>query len=219
MIAILFAVLVLISAFIVSPYSVTILVTPSNESEVDFVFIANTDSGPCSQRALDQWNKGAIDGVLLWTDQRKRLVLLGAVSPIQELVHRKLVAEGVPADVIQILPGERRSNWETARALKEWLTNHQEQRVSVICDLFSSRRWSLILDQILDDTTRARVIVDRATDPRFDVSNWWRNRIGIKTYFYCLFELVYAQLHGEDMPREQDWAPEKYESSVFRDPF
>jgi hypothetical protein len=203
------------AAFMISPFSARILATPEPKSPADFLFIADGDAGQCYRMAVDRWKAGQVTGILLWTPERQRVVLLGAELPLEQRARNKLLKDGVASESIQLIPGVSKSHWDTARLLNEWLKEHRDKRVRLLCNLFSGQRWHFILDQTLDISVRSLVTVEGAADPRYDGSNWWRQRTGIKSYFSSLFELAYARCRGEDEMPDVDWSPERFESSLL----
>jgi|GEM_PF-2827153 len=207
--------ILLVVLFGISPYSALILVVKPVSSRSDAVFVSNPDCGQCYRTVVDRWKSHETNRVLLWMDEHRRLVLLGAVVPIEERARQKLERDGVAPDAIKLLPGESRCEWDTARILVAWLKENRDKRVRVFCNLLDSRRWTMIFDRVVDDSSRSRVTVEGVTDPRYDETNWWRDRTGIKTYFFSLFRLSYAYWRGEDQMPDVDWSPDAFESTVL----
>jgi len=202
-------------SFGMSPLSAMIVVVQSKPCNAEFVCIADVDCGQCYRVAAERSKQHAIQGILLCTNESQRIVLMGAIPAFEELGRQKLVNDGVASTAIEILPGECRNDWDQGRRINRWLEENPNKRVCLLCDLFASRRWSLILDHTLTATTRPRVTIEGVTDPRYNETTWWRRRMGIKSYFNSIVQLVYARCHGEDVIPVVDWSPEKYESAAL----
>ncbi len=199
-----------------SRYSAQILMVKPSHSAADAVFVVDFESGQCYRAAVDSVRSGAIDTVLLCAETPRRLVSIGAIPSIEELGRQKLLNDGIAPDAIQLIQGVSRTDWETARLLDVWLNEHPAKQLRVLCDSFSGRRWSWICDRTLAKPNRSRVEIEGITDPRFDETNWWRRRLGVKVYFCSLFRLAYARWHGEDVVPDVDWSADKYESTALQ---
>lgn len=198
------------------PFSGFILVASPLTMKPDFLLIADLSCGPCFRQAVTEWNDREIEGILLPAAEKKRLELMRAIPQRHELGRQKLLTDGVPPHAVSLTNGICRNDWDTARSIEVWLEQHPDKQVRLLCDRFSSRRWSFILDRCLTKSNRSRLSVNGVADPRFDESNWWRKRMGLKSYFHNLLRLGYAHIHGEDQLPLIDWDPEKYESIIVK---
>lgn len=134
--------------------------------------------------------------VLLIAAVPRRLEAFGLIPPHTEIDRRALEGRGVPAAAIRVLPGQARDAWDGARVPRDWLRDHPEARVTVLCDRFGSRRLRIILDRVLGpDAARARVAA--LADRRYDETNWWRSEAGFTCYATEYVKLAYYGL-GED---------------------
>jgi hypothetical protein len=205
-----------LASFGIWQFSTKILVAETPTSTANFVFIADLGCTQCYEAAADQAKSPAVAGVLLHANEPRRLVAVGAMPPFEVLARQKLLNIGVAPESIAVIKGVPRSDWETARLLNDWLMEHPGKRVRILCDRFTSQRWSFIINRTLAASTRTETTIEGIVDPRYDETNWWRNRTGIKTYFHCLFRIAYARFHGEDPIVDVDWSPEKYEALVVK---
>ena len=125
------------------------------------------------------------------------------------------IREGIAADAIEIVEGACRNEWDVVRSLEVWLNVHPDQRVRLLCDSFSSRRWRLIVERTLAAPNLVRVDVEGIVDPRFDEANWWKSRTGLKEFLYNVFRQEYLRWHGEDRLPVIDWSADKYETAAL----
>ena len=202
--------------FLLIRFSGSLLVSESDIHHADFAILADSWSDRCLSSASERMKSGSVKGILLFSRERQRLELLGVISPGEELCRNKLIEQQVALEAIQSINGSSRSDWQTARLIDTWLDKHPGKRVIVLCERFSSRRWSYIFDRTIDGSNRSRLTTAGIADHRFDETNWWRSRSGIKSYFHNVFRVGYAWLHGEDSLPPIDWSPDKYESSLLK---
>ena len=197
-------------------YSAIILVADFPSNVTDAVIVGDWSCGQCYPVVCNKIKTGNARTVLLVTRERQRVVVLGAVLPSEELCRRKLVRDGVDDDVIRLLDGTSESDFDTGRLIDGWLVAHPDKRVNLLCDRFSSRTWSHILDRTISPSQRILVSVEGVADPRYNELNWWRSRVGLKSFFGNLFHQGYARLHGEDRHQSVDWSPDAYEMAVLK---
>ncbi len=197
-------------------YSAFILVADSPSNAADAVIVGDWRCGQCYPVVCNKMKSGNARTVLLVTRERKRVVVLGAVLPAEELCRTKLVRDGVEQDAIRLLDGTSDSDFETGRLIEGWLIAHPEKRINLLCDHFSSRTWSYILDRTISPSKRILVSVEGVADPRYNELNWWRSRVGLKSFFGNLFHQGYVRLHGEDRHQSVDWSPDAYEMAVLQ---
>lgn len=202
--------------FVISPFSAKLLQVAHQDSAFDFVMIGDLHCGQCYREAANLSKSAAAEGILLYAEPAKRLELLGAILPIDELGRRKLIADGVDERAIQVIDGTAQSDWQAGRLLDDWLRTHPDKRVIVLTNAFGSGRWSIILDRTVASSLRPRVFVEAVQDPRYNSTNWWSSRTGLKTFFNGLFRLAYATCAGEDQTVPIDWSAEKYESAALK---
>jgi hypothetical protein len=157
----------------------------------------------------------SVRSVLVWQSLPGRLELLGVRPLAEETVRDELIARGVAPESIELLELTPDARLEQIERLDGWLTEHPEHRVLILCDRFSSRLWRLRLDRGLSRANRGRVGLRALPDRRYDETNWWRSREGIKAWFGSVFEQLYFRI-GRAEPEEMiDYDPDLYEQRVF----
>ncbi len=124
-----------------------------------------------------------------------------------------LETHAVPATVIQILPGETRNDWDRARILLDWMREHPEEHVALLCNRFGSRRLRIILDRVLGSDAR-RVHLVALADRRYDETNWWRSKDGVVAFWDGFSHLGYVSLAGEGDGPGPSWDADAWERSL-----
>ncbi len=104
----------------------------------------------------------------------------GLVPSDHELMRRVLLARGVPAAVIVLLPGEVDSTADEARSLKRYLAENPGRTVAVVTNNFHTRRARRIFRSELDGA--ADLPFFAAPTDGFDANDWWRSEAGCTTY-------------------------------------
>jgi hypothetical protein len=100
------------------------------------------------------------------------------------------------------------------RELQDWLAEHPDVSVSLVCDGFQSGYWGRVLDRTLPEAQRGRVAVHPLRDRRYDETNWWRSRTGWKDYWSAVVNWGYLGACGEDRPVQPEWDPDAYERAL-----
>lgn len=124
-----------------------------------------------------------------------------------------LNAVGIPSEQIEILNFANRSEWEWARELHQWMRDHPEQRVGILCDEFSSGLTQQVLESTRNETGSSLQLL-AVSDEQYTTTNWWKSRRGLKSFWRAYFDLIYATLFGEDTPAELEWTPDQYEQEL-----
>lgn len=154
--------------------------------------------------------------VLLIEPYPTRLVRYGVLRPRAEQDRLQLIARGVPESAVVVLEGEANGNWESARRLGRWLNEHPDRRVLILRDRFHGRYQRHIVNTVLDESAAGRVSYCGLKDRRFDESNWWRSRSGIKEFIASAMDLAHVLVCGESPPAVEWWDPDKYERQLVR---
>jgi len=154
--------------------------------------------------------------ILLIESRPSRLTELGIVKKQSTVAREKLTELGVPQESISTVPGDHAGEWRGAHILNQWLLQHPESSVAVICDRFGSRWVRYTLDQVLEESDRRRVQIVALRDRRYDETNWWLRRTGWKVVFNAYFDLGYAVLVGKDESQEPVLDPDKFEQLVVQ---
>jgi uncharacterized SAM-binding protein YcdF (DUF218 family) len=127
--------------------------------------------------------------------------------------HRELTRRGVPDRQQKVLYGPARSEWQAVELLDQWLVPGSQQKVTALCDEFQTRRLKLAVDSVMKARS-AQVGIQPLTDRRYDPSNWWKSRGGIRTVILNAVSLAIASFHRAAPPAVPEWDPDDYERSL-----
>jgi hypothetical protein len=160
----------------------------ADESVGSFQYIAVLDwyNGPdgdrCYDAATNLYQKVPSRRILLVESSSTRLVEIGALEAFDILSRRELENRGLPANAVTAIHSDGRDDWATARAIRVWLTDRPGVSALLLCGRFRSATVRHVLDEALGPTLAGRVRVRGLPDRRFDESNWWTTRTGIKAF-------------------------------------
>ena len=59
-----------------------------------------------------------------------------------------------------------------------------------------------------------RIGVHALVDRRYDETNWWKSRCGVKSLMLGVIELAFAVCRGENYPNSGHWDPDRYERAL-----
>lgn len=190
------------------------LVVDERVASVDAVVVVSGDrSIEEAARLIREQRAGE---VLLIEPYPVRLVRYGVLRPRAEQDRSQLVTRGVPESAVVVLDGEANGSWESARRLGHWLNEHPERRVLILRDRFHGRYQRHIVNAVLDESAASRVSYFGLKDRRFDESNWWRSRSGIKEFIASAMDLAHVLVCGESSPAAEWWDPDEYEQQLVR---
>jgi hypothetical protein len=190
------------------------LVLPSEEHSADVALVGGGDR--CYERIAERFREGGCDTVMIFRSRGSRLTELGILPTGDELAHRELAAHGVPEQALLMLDPVIHAEIDHLAVLERWLKSHPDRRIAVYCDRFSSRRLRWAYDRELEPDTAARVMFVPLPDRRYDETNWWQSKVGIKAFFKAWFLVGYDCLCGEQPPRKAPLSAEEYEGALFR---
>ncbi len=142
------------------------------------------------------------------------VVRSGAMLPLHTRGRRALASVDVPAEAIEVIPGDARNTWEAARQLQPWLKDRPTVRLLVLVHRLRSRHQRYVFDSILEPSVAARVSVYGLKEPRCNEANWWKSRHGVKRMMFAGLELMHAWCFGESRPSPSDWDPDDYERTL-----
>jgi hypothetical protein len=165
--------------------------------------------------AAAELQAGEIHRVLLFRRNPGRLQLMGVLPTDEQIGLRELSRGGVAGGAIEILASGHASDEDVLVSLDAWLKGQPSEVVGIYCSRFGSRRMDMLCHRLLAPTTRGRIVVVPLADRRFDESNWWKSRSGIKELFGSAFRLTYAWLRGVDRRSRPMLNAEQYESLVL----
>jgi hypothetical protein len=121
-------------------------------------------------------------GVVVIEPRKTRLVEMGVIPSLTKLSRRELESRGLSPHAIARIVSNGRDAWATAHALNAWLAEHAEGSMTLLCSRFHSAHLRYVLNAVLDPVQAARVRVCGLADRRFDETNWWLTRDGIKAF-------------------------------------
>jgi uncharacterized SAM-binding protein YcdF (DUF218 family) len=131
--------------------------------------------------------------VLLATIKAPYGAARGFGAPEHEMSKKVLLARGVSADQIVVLPGVCDSTEDEANSLARFLDNEPEARVVVVTTNYHTRRARLLLARILGERINQVSFVGAPTDS-YDAETWWQNEEGVVTYSTEYMKLLQAML-------------------------
>lgn len=113
------------------------------------------------------------------------------------LARKRLLDEGVAPDLIQMAPSrisERDRTYSAARALRDWLREHQVevQSVNVVTEDVHARRSRLLFQEALGPGVKVGIIAVPNLD--YAAGQWWRYSEGVKEVVSESVAYVYARL-------------------------
>ncbi len=178
----------------------------------DAVVVVNGDR--CVEVAADLVRQGRVRSVILIESYPRRLERYGILQLRVERTRSELLARGVPESAIVVLDGQTRDGWEAARRLGRWLDSNPDRRVTVLRERFQGRYQHRIIDAVLDESAAARVSYRGLRDRRFDETDWWQSRVGIKEFLGSALDLASAVMLGQRPPATDWWNPDDYERQL-----
>lgn len=137
----------------------------------------------------------------LWKTGRTRSILLTRVKPTpeveaglvladHEVARRVLLARGVPAEGVALLPEVCDSTYDEARALARFLANRPDATVTVVTTNYHTRRSRWIFGQVLGASAAQVYFLGAPTDGYCE-DNWWRFEAGWRAYLSEYFKLAF----------------------------
>lgn len=145
-----------------------------------------------------------------------RLTELGILPPREEVSRSRLEERGVPGSAVEFFGESCRDLWQTARALQAWMRAHPGSRILVLCKRFRSRQFLMTLGQVLSTEELARIGILALRDYRYDETNWWRVRSGVKDFVAAWLGLGCVWAFGEPEERPALWSANEYEGEIAR---
>lgn len=127
--------------------------------------------------------------------------------------HRELTRRGVPDRQQKVLYGPAHSEWQAVELLDHWLVRGSTQKVTALCDEFQTRRLKLVVDRVMKSRS-GQVGIQALPDRRYDSSNWWKSRGGVRTVILNAISLAIASLHRGGPPPVPEWDPDDYEKRL-----
>jgi uncharacterized SAM-binding protein YcdF (DUF218 family) len=105
-----------------------------------------------------------------------------------------LIQSQVPADAVAVLPGAAvNSTYDEALRVRDYVRNHSMRRIIVVTTSYHSARTRWIFRRVLRSLgVEVRMAVSR--DPRFTETDWFKCRIGLRTYLIESIKYLYYRL-------------------------
>jgi len=191
-----------------------LLIVEIEQGFSDAVWLADGDHR--FQTAADLYQEDPRRVILIGRSFPDRLVELGILPPREEVARSRLEERGVPAGAIEFFGEKCRDIWETGRAFKGWMAAHPRSRILILCDRFRSRQTLLALEQVLDADEIARIGIRPLRGYRYDETNWWKVRSGVKGFVSAWLGLWCVWAFGEPPQRPEIWTVDEYEAEIAR---
>jgi len=159
----------------------------------DFLVVLGGDAETRPFAAAALYRQRMAPRVLIFEHAVSRLDTLGLTPTHDELYLAVLRLEGVPAGVIERIPGIVDSTSDEARSLRRFLSAHPARRVILVTSTEHTRRARWVFRRVLRDVS---VDVRVAPSPHlsFDETNWWRSDDGALVYMHEFLKLPYFWL-------------------------
>ena len=193
-----------------------ILIVDQPQATPDYVWIRSGDR--CYDRAAELYHEDTSRCVVLIKQHPRRSIRIGAAPCFEVVVRRELGARGVPNDAIVTIDGKPRTRREEAGLLDMWMGGQHAARVLLLCSRFQSRPWRCVLDDALKPDHAAKVELLALPDRRYDETNWWNSRRGVKCLFDGYVSLTYTWCHADDVSKDDSWDPDDYEQQLVQPP-
>jgi len=147
-------------------------------SPADYVMVLPGDwnGRPFVAAALIQ--AGYAQAALVPRVERSPSVLEGIDTPNDEVIRRVLLACGIPADRIIILPGQSTSTYAETRMLRSFLSRHPDCRIIVVTTHFHTRRARMLFRYSLKREELQKINFVSAPTDDFRLEAWWKTEEG-----------------------------------------
>jgi hypothetical protein len=156
------------------------------------------DGAPSCETAVKLCSAKAVRGIVLVDNRSDRLIEMHVLPPFETLVEKILRPQGATEEPISLARSDGIDDWARARALGTWLADHPDTTLLVLCDRFRSAHVRRALDLVLGPSTAARVGVRGLPGKRYDETNWWTSRAGIKAFGFAGLRRIHGWLVGGD---------------------
>lgn len=167
---------------------------------------------PSFNEAARLYREGETRHVLLPEVPLGRLQKMGIIPSSVAIARQELIRLGVPNHAINILPGG--PVWDLADRVDNWLKEHPQANLALLCNRFESRNVFYIMHKVLNQDSCARIHIQALPNPYYDESNWWRTKEGTMDLVNGLLSFGYVWFNGKDSSEWQDWDYEEYERSL-----
>jgi hypothetical protein len=170
----------------------------------------------CYAVAADLFLKGKARQIVLFQEPVRPLVECQIVEPGHERIRSEIVKRGVPLQAITVAPGEVRNIWELSDRLSERMLSYPQGKILLISDRFHSNRLHSALRRTLSVVQLSHIGILAVRDRRYDESNWWRTRTGVKEFANAYVLRLHTGFLGRPEPfSPPDWKPELWEQKLL----
>ena len=150
------------------------------------------DAPQSDEVAATVWKGHQEERILVIEKIPGRPMQLGVLPPFDVYIRDRLSERGVPADVVEVIPGKALDQNSHVKRLGEWLKAHPKAEVVALNDRLSGRSWRKLLDQLLPPEDAKRVHLHGVARPEVDAGNWWRTKVGIFFVLHQYLTLAYS---------------------------
>ena len=123
-------------------------------------------------------------------------------------------ARGLPPRTVAVIRSDGYDDWATARTLRAWLADRPNASLVLLCDRFQSAHLRYVLDAVLDPSQAARVRIRALPDRRYDETNWWTSRDGMKAFGSAWLRQLNGWYAGGDHLPPPSCSVDDYENHV-----
>jgi hypothetical protein len=156
--------------------------------------------------------------ILVYRCRPDRLARMGIMPRGDETARRELLQRGVSDQDVEILVGESATRSRIAAALGQWLADHPDQTVNVLCDRFTSRTWKIVLQRAVAPALAANIQIVPLSNRQFDETNWWRSKPGTMAFVNSYIRLGFHYWRSGDEVDVVERSPADFRAAFAGDP-
>jgi hypothetical protein len=187
------------------------LIVDDPAAEKSSVLLLGGERSP--ELAVKAFHAGETREILVVDWRPDRPQRLGILPDSKTVLRHIFVQQGVPEEAVKALPGQASDMYQVATSVNSWLSQHPDEHLTVLCGRFGSRYVGVVFRRVLGEQ-RARVHLQAVAHPEFDEDNWWRSKIGLKSFWQDSVRLAFVCTHGAPQHNETDWDPDVYERGL-----
>ncbi len=162
--------------------------------------------------AAEYLERGQAGRCLVLQGTPSRIVQLGALPLDADLRIDELMKHGVSENQIMKLEVKGDRQWDWAREVGNWLQENPQANVLFLSDQFSTHENRAIVNRAITPALAQRVELVPLPDRRYDETNWWTSRLGIRRVGAGYLSLAYVYLVGEPEHDHAYRTPDEYEA-------
>jgi hypothetical protein len=138
-----------------------------------------------------EFSRAGAATILVYRSPPDRLARMGILPRSDETARRELLERGVANEHLKILDGDSASRFRIAATLGQWLADHPDQQVNVLCERFTSRTWKIVFERALAPPLAKNIRFVPLHNRQFDETNWWRSKPGMMAFVNSYIRLGY----------------------------